>query len=222
MVYDFSRDKPQEEVMKVNADLIREIDRIKSEKMMAEAELYKIKDAIERRKNRTSRPETKKNIDYPNSPASFDFDGEDNEIFGESFVIDSNNKELEEKLNSIQEELIAAKETIEQKEKHITILQDQIDDSEGVKKSESIELKKSESFEMMNNDNIKHIKATLLQFLKSVPPTDKNNEALLNVIFDMLYMRPEEIRDMKETRSKLKQVDTPKKKATGIFGRMLQ
>jgi flagellar motility protein MotE (MotC chaperone) len=223
LVYDYSRDKPHEEVMKINADLIREIDSVKSEKMMIEIELTKIKDAIERRKLRSSKPETKKDVEYPNSPASFDFDGEDNEIFGESFVIDSNNKELEQKLYNIEEDLIAAKDTIDQKNKNIIDLQEQIEDLESMKRSKSIDVKKSESFEMMNSDTIKNIKGTLLQFLKNVPPTEKNNEVLLNVIFDMLYMTTNEIKEMKEIRAKFKQIDTPKKKKTGgIFGRMLQ
>lgn len=222
LIYDFSRDRPQEEVMKVNAQLIREVDKIKSDKMMVEAELHKLKEALEKLKIRPSRPE-KKGLDYPNSPASFHFDEEDNEIFGESFVIDSNNKELEEKLRKVEEELQASQQMIDDKNKNIAELEEHIERLEAAPKPSELEGRKSESFEMMNNDNIRHIRDVLLKFLRNVPPSDKSNEALLDVVFDMLHMKHEEVRDIKESRNKLKGVETPNKKKKGgnIFSRML-
>ena len=44
LVYDFSRDKSQDEIIQQNANLIRDIDKIKSDKMMLEAEIKKYKD----------------------------------------------------------------------------------------------------------------------------------------------------------------------------------
>lgn len=222
LIYDFSRDRPQEEVMKVNAQLIREVDKIKSDKMMVEAELHKLKEALEKLKIRPSRPE-KKGLDYPNSPASFHFDEEDNEIFGESFVIDSNNKELEEKLRKVEEELQASQQMIDDKNRNIAELEEHIERLETAPKPSELEGRKSESFEMMNNDNIRHIRDVLLKFLRNVPPSDKSNEALLDVVFDMLHMKHEEVRDIKESRNKLKGVETPNKKKKGgnIFSRML-
>lgn len=225
LVYDFSRDKPQEEIMKTNADLIRELDKLKSNKMEIENELQKLKEAIEKRKMRTSKPEHKKDINYPNSPQSFDFDGDDNEIFGESFVIDSSNKELEERLRNVEEELRAAHQTIEIKEKNIAEMQETIEEMEIAVKSSTVDMKKSESFEMMNSETLKGIKGTLLQFLKKVPPTDKNNELLLNVLLDMLHMKQGEIREIDEIRKKLNSKDTPVKKkqsSGGLFSRILK
>lgn len=225
LVYDFSRDRSHEEMFKTNADLITELDKVKNHKMMVDAELKKFKEAVEKRKIRTSRPDTKKEFDYPNSPASFDFEGDENEIFGESFVIDSSNKELEERLRNIEEELRQAKQDIESKDKNIVELKETIEELESVPKSASIDMRKSESFEMMNNDTIQNIKATLLQFLKNVPPTDKNNELLLSVIFDMLHMNAKELQDVKESRAKFASKDTPQKKKQsskgGLFSKLL-
>ncbi len=39
---------------------------------------------------------------------------------------------------------------------------------------------------------LKHIKGTLLQFLKNCPFTDRNNEELLSIIFSMMEFTPEE------------------------------
>jgi len=221
LVYDFSRDKPQDETMKTNAELINQIDGVKEEKMMIETELNKLKVAIEKHKIRTSRPEAKKDFDYPNSPASFDFDGEDNEIFGESFVIDSSNKEFEEKYRILQDEMKEAQDTLEDKDNEIKYLTSQIFEFEKSLKSGQLDLKKSESFEIMNSDTIGSIKGVLIQFLSSVPISDKTNESLLDVLFDMLHITHQETIKIKEARKKLVNSDTPKKK-NGFFSRMIK
>ena len=47
---------------------------------------------------------------------------------------------------------------------------------------------------------IKHIKGTLLQFLKNCPMTDRNNEELLKIIFGMMEFTPEEVSFVQEQR----------------------
>ena len=75
---------------------------------------------------------------------------------------------------------------------------------------------------MMNSETLMNIKGTLLQFLKNVPFSDKNNEILLSVVFDMLHMTTQEIKSIKEERSALKKVETPKKKSGSIFSKLLK
>jgi len=126
-LFDFSRDKPHEEILNANACLINEIDKVKEERMMVEVELAKLKGAIEKRKSRLSRPskpEKGKGFDCPNSPEFFNFDGEENDVFGDSFIIDSNNKELEDKCRQVEEELNAARETIIHKNRNIVELEE--------------------------------------------------------------------------------------------------
>lgn len=219
LVYDFSRDKPNEEVLKTNADLIRQIDQVKSDKMMVEQDLKKLKEALEKHNIRPSRPETK-NIEYPNSPTSFVFDGEDNEIFGESFIIDSSNKELEEKIKNLEEELRAAQSTIQQKNETIVELETKLEEMEQEQKVPNEP--KSSSFEMMNNDNIKHIKEVLIKFLKNMPRSSKDNEMLLDIVFSMLHMQESEIKEIRLARQKITPPDPPAKKKSGLFGRMMK
>ncbi|CAI2380107.1 unnamed protein product [Moneuplotes crassus] len=221
LIYDFSRDKTNEEILNRNAALIAKIDKIKQENMETEVELEKLKTAIERRKIRLSRPsklDAKKEFEGRQSQESFHFDA-DNDIFSDSFIIDSNNKELEDKCKQIEEELNAANDLITQKNKQIVELEGVVEKLE----SDIENKKKSESFEVMNSDSLKHIKGTLIQFLRNVPFTEKNNEILLNVVFDMLYMTSKEIKDIKEARNKLQKSDTPKKKkGSGLFSRLIK
>ena len=187
--------------------------------MMKESELNKLKDAIRKMKNRASRPSKPDGANWPEdpkSPGSFHLDDIDADMFWESFIIDTGNKELEERLEKLEEELKAAHDMNNEKNKEIVVLQEQIDKLEDQAKQGF-----KESFEFMNSENLKHIKGTLIQYLKNVPFTVKSNETLLDVVFDMLYMTKEEIREIREARSLLKKVTTPKKKSTGIFSRML-
>ena len=48
---------------------------------------------------------------------------------------------------------------------------------------------------------LKHIKGTLLQFLKNCPLTDRNNEELLTIVFSMMEFTKEEIAEVQEYRS---------------------
>ena len=224
LVYDFSRDKAQDEVVEMNRKLIRELDNIKSEKMMIEIELNKVKDILQKRKGRTSKPENKNRHNDPNSPYSFEFDGEGNEIFGDSFLIDSGNKELEEKINNLEDELKWAQNNIQNKNKEIIDLESKIEELEADLRNS--EQKKSESFEMVNNDNIQHIKGVLLKFLRNVHMSDDGNESLLTVLFSMLHLSDKEITEIKDSRKKLtetkSQITKPKQeKKGGFLSRML-
>ena len=48
---------------------------------------------------------------------------------------------------------------------------------------------------------LKHIKGTLLQFLKNCPLTDRNNEELLAIVFSMMEFTKEEIAEVQEYRT---------------------
>ena len=206
LLYDFSRDKAQDEVVQMNRKLIRELDSVKSEKMMIEIELNKVKDMLQMRKGRVSRPENRNKLNDPNSPNSFEFDRNGNEIFGDSFLIDSSNKELEEKIKFLESDLKGAQDTIGTKNKEIIDLESRIEDLEtDLRNSEQ---KKSESFEMVNNDNIQHIKGVLLKFLRNVKLSDEGNESLLNVLFSMLHLSDKEIMEIRDTRKKLAEAKT--------------
>jgi len=47
---------------------------------------------------------------------------------------------------------------------------------------------------------IRHIKGTLLQFLKNCPVTDRNNEELLTIVFSMMEFTREEIQEVQDYR----------------------
>lgn len=143
-------------------ELSQNLSKVKEFKTSIESDLNKLSHAVEKFRVRKSKPEK---MDHPNSPASFDFDGDDNEIFGESFVIDSNNKELEEKLAKVEEELKQTLNQIEEKDKTIEDLKTQVEELEKGGRSSTLDMKKSESFEMMNSESISHIKNVLIQFL---------------------------------------------------------
>lgn len=136
LVYDFSRDKAQDEIMNMNKSLVREIDKAKSEKMMAEVELNKLKDIVYKMKLRASKTKSLRENDAANSPMSFEFDG-DNEVFGDSFLIDQSNKELEEKIRQYEEKAKAIEvqkssleRTVEMKNKQISELEAQLEELE--------------------------------------------------------------------------------------------
>lgn len=136
LVYDFSRDKAQDEIMNMNKSLVREIDKAKSEKMMAEVELNKLKDIVYKMKLRASKTKSLRENDAANSPMSFEFDG-DNEVFGDSFLIDQSNKELEEKIRQYEEKAKASEvqkssleRTVEMKNKQISELEAQLEELE--------------------------------------------------------------------------------------------
>lgn len=85
---------------------------------------------------------------------------------------------------------------------------------------------------------LKHIKGTLLQFLKNCPLTDRNNEELLSIVFSMMEFTKDEIADVQEVRAQKSRGgraasvssggmgggtdpgDEEKKKSKGIFGGM--
>ena len=48
---------------------------------------------------------------------------------------------------------------------------------------------------------LKHIKGTLLQFLKNCPLTDRNNEELLSIVFSMMEFTKEEIAEVQDVRN---------------------
>jgi len=195
--------------------------------MIVEVELNKLKEIFDKRK-RHSRPENK-NKDRPSSPNSFLFDDENNEVFGDSFLIDTTNKELEAKIANLENEQKTLQQIIKDKQEEINGLRATIYEYEGGSGKLS-EPKKSESFEFMNSDNIKHIRDVLFKFLKKVPYSDPSNEALLEIVFSMLYMKENEITEIKESRdiiSGIKKKEKPKekpkeapKKSKNIFGRL--
>lgn len=43
---------------------------------------------------------------------------------------------------------------------------------------------------------LRHIKGTLLQFLKNCPLTDRNNEELLSIVFSMMEFTKDEIAEV--------------------------
>ena len=53
---------------------------------------------------------------------------------------------------------------------------------------------------------IPHIKVTLIQFLRNVPFTDRQNEDLLTIIFNMMEFTDVEITDVKMSRTAIKMV----------------
>jgi hypothetical protein len=52
---------------------------------------------------------------------------------------------------------------------------------------------------------LKHIKGTLLQFLKNCPVTDRNNEELLQIVFSMMEFSREEVTEVQNIRNTRKQ-----------------
>jgi chaperonin cofactor prefoldin len=160
IIYEGCKNQPDEQFE--YEDLAQNLSKVKEFKTSIENDLNKISRAVEKFRFRKSKPEK---LDHPNSPASFDFEGDDNEIFGESFVIDSNNKELEEKLDKVEKELKLALEQIDDRDKTIEDLKTQIEELEKGGRSSALDMKKSESFEMMNSESISHIKNVLIQFL---------------------------------------------------------
>ena len=218
LVYDFSRDKSSDDVLKQNADLIRSLDLVKSEKMMLDAELKKYKEAIDRQKIRKSIP--KKHGDDPSSPDSFEFDGQ-NELFGDSFVIDTGNKEMEDRIEALQSQINVLEQTDSDKQELIKKMQQTIDELEAdVTKHGGPSSLTSDSFEMTNSNSMNHIKEVLLQFLRKVPISDPGNEELLTIVFNMLRMKPNEIDEIRTSRENLsKNKGTPQKKSSGgVFG----
>ena len=51
---------------------------------------------------------------------------------------------------------------------------------------------------------ISHIKGTLIQFLKTTPFTEKQNEELLKIVFSMMEFSPTEITELQNARMLLK------------------
>lgn len=201
LVYDFSREKTQSEVVQMNRKLIRELDNVRSEKMMIEVELNKVKDILQKRKGRVSKPENRNKQNEPHSPNSFEFDRDGNVMFGDSFLIDSSNKELEERIKFLETDLNNAQDNLSSKNKEIIDLESRVEDLEA--ELRNCEQKKSESFEVVNSDNIQHIKGVLLKFLRNVRLSDEGNESLLNVLFSMLHLSDKEIMEIRDTRKKI-------------------
>lgn len=54
---------------------------------------------------------------------------------------------------------------------------------------------------MLNSGESGHIKATLLQFLRSCPLTERNNEQLLSIVMNMMEFSKEEIGELSEARN---------------------
>ena len=163
LVYDFSRDKPQNEILIQNADLIRDIDKIKSDKMMLEAEIRKYKDAVERQKLRKSKPDRLNNVD-PDEPGSFlSVDGKD--LFSDSFLND-NDKQLKENIEILEKQVQEYKQIVSQKQQEIEKLKNEVEELETVIAQKNPERTKTDiSFDFINHKDVHHIKDLLQKFL---------------------------------------------------------
>ena len=163
LVYDFSRDKPQNEILIQNADLIRDIDKIKSDKMMLEAEIRKYKDAVERQKLRKSKPDRLNNVD-PDEPGSFlSVDGKD--LFSDSFLND-NDKQLKENIEILEKQVQEYKQIVSQKQQEIEKLKNEVEELETVIAQKNPERTKTDiSFDFINHKDVHHIKDLLRKFL---------------------------------------------------------
>ena len=163
LVYDFSRDKPQNEILIQNADLIRDIDKIKSDKMMLEAEIKKYKDAVERQKIRKSKPDRLNNVD-PDEPGSFlSVDGKD--LFSDSFLND-NDKQLKENIEILEKQVQEYEQIVSQKQQEIEKLKNEVEELETVIAQKNPERTKTDiSFDFINHKDVHHIKDLLQKFL---------------------------------------------------------
>ena len=163
LVYDFSRDKPQNEILIQNADLIRDIDKIKSDKMMLEAEIRKYKDAVERQKIRKSKPDRLNNVD-PDEPGSFlSVDGKD--LFSDSFLND-NDKQLKENIEILEKQVQEYEQIVSQKQQEIEKLKNEVEELETVIAQKNPERTKTDiSFDFINHKDVHHIKDLLQKFL---------------------------------------------------------
>jgi len=79
----------------------------------------------------------------------------------------------------------------------------------------SIQEQKSQQ-KMENDENILHIKGTLMSFLQNCPPTNRDNESILSVVYSMLEFSPTEVKQIDATRKK-NYPDTDKKNPKGGF-----
>ena len=163
LVYDFSRDKPQNEILIQNADLIRDIDKIKSDKMMLEAEIKEYKDAVERQKIRKSKPDRLNNVD-PDEPGSFlSVDGKD--LFSDSFLND-NDKQLKENIEILEKQVQEYEQIVSQKQQEIEKLKNEVEELETVIAQKNPERTKTDiSFDFINHKDVHHIKDLLQKFL---------------------------------------------------------
>ena len=86
-------------------------------------------------------------------------------------------------------------------------------------KQELLQIQKEmDNIKLENEENMMNIKGTLGTFIQNIPVINKENEAVLSVMFSMLNYEPEEVAQIEAARKKNLALADRKGTTKGIFG----